>query len=138
MSLGEVRWIDLPHALDERGVLTSIEGGIDVPFDIRRLFFMHGIRAERGGHAHRFTRQLVLPIAGELSVDLSDGHNSASFRLTDPNRGLYMPPMTWVRLYDFALGAVCLVLADTHYDRSASIRRWEDFLAAVGATGNPV
>jgi hypothetical protein len=137
MSLGEVRWIDLPHALDERGVLTSIEGGIDLPFDIRRLFFMHGIRAERGGHAHRFTRQLVLPIAGEFSVDLSDGDNSASFRLTDPNRGLYMPPLTWVRLYDFAQGAVCLVLADTHYDRSASIRRWEEFLAAVGATGRP-
>jgi dTDP-4-dehydrorhamnose 3,5-epimerase-like enzyme len=131
MSIDEVSWINLPHAADERGVLTSVEAGVDVPFEIRRIFYMHAIRAERGGHAHRDTRQVVLPVAGEFSVELSDGRNSANYRLADPNRGLYMPPMTWVRLYDFSAGAVCLVLADTHYDRSASLRSWEEFLAAV-------
>jgi len=133
MSLSEVRWIELPHVPDERGVLTSIEAGIDIPFDIRRIFFMHQIRAERGGHAHRFTQQVVLPISGEFKVDISNGRESASYEFTDANRGLYLPPMIWVRLFDFVPGAVCLVLADTHYDRGASIRTWDDFLAEVAS-----
>lgn len=137
MSLADVRWIGLPHVPDDRGVLTSIEAGIDIPFDIRRIFFMHQIRAERGGHAHRLTQQLVLSVSGEFKVDLSDGRESASYEFTDANRGLYLPPMIWVRLYDFAPGAVCLVLADTHYDRGASIRRWDNFLAEVGSAQGP-
>lgn len=128
-----MRWIDLPHVPDERGVLTSIESGRDIPFDVRRVFFMHGVSAERGGHAHRLTQQLLLAPAGEFKVDLSDGRESASYRLADPNRGLYLPPMTWVRLYGFAPGAVCLVLADTHYTENGYIRHWDDFLAGVRA-----
>lgn len=137
MSLAEVRWIAVPHVADDRGVLTSIEGGIDIPFEIQRVFFVHAVRVERGGHAHRFTRQIAIPISGAFRVDLSDGRASASYHLTDSNQGLYMPPMTWVRLYDFVPGAVCLVLADTHYDRTASIRSWEEFLAAIRTGGCP-
>ena len=137
MSLREVRWIDLPHVSDERGVLTSIESGLDIPFDIRRVFFMYAVRADRGGHAHRSTRQLLLSPAGEFSVDLFDGHEAATYRLSDRNRGLYLPPLTWVRLYDFAPAAVCLAFADTHYDGSAYIRHWEEFVAAVRAGARP-
>lgn len=134
MSPAGVRWIDLPHATDSRGVLTAIEGAKDIPFEIRRIFYMHGTPPgiERGGHAHRDTRQIVVPVCGRLTVDLSDGRATESFALDDPNRGLYMPPMTWTRLYGFSPHAVCLVLADTHYDRAKSLRTWEDFVAAVG------
>ena len=132
-SLSKVRWIDLPHVPDARGVLTSVESGRDIPFEIRRVFFMHGVSSDRGGHAHRLTQQLLLAAAGEFNVDISDGRRSANYRLDDPNRGLHLPPLTWVRLYDFTPGAVCLVLTDTHYAESGYIRRWEDFLAAVHA-----
>lgn len=131
MTLAHVRWVELPNAVDERGVLTAIEGGADIPFEIRRLFYMYATppAIERGGHAHRDTQQVVIPLAGSFDVELSDGHATRPFRLDQPHRGLYMPPMIWVRLYGFSDHAVCLVLADTHYDRAKSIRKLEDFLA---------
>jgi hypothetical protein len=131
MSLCEMKWIDLPNVADNRGVLTSIESCIDVPFEIRRLFFMHGVSGERGGHALRLTRQVLLPAAGTFTVDVSDGADSTSHTVNDPNRGLYLPPMTWIRLYDFTSGAVCLVVADTHFAESAYIREWAEFVSAT-------
>jgi hypothetical protein len=135
MGLREVRWIDLPHVPDERGVLTSIESGLDIPFDIRRIFFMHAIRGDRGGHAHRVTRQLLLPVAGEFKLHVSDGFESGTYHVADPNRALYLPPMSWVRLYDFALNAVCLVLADTHYVDDTYIHDWDEFLRTRQGAG---
>lgn len=133
MSLAEVRWIEFPCATDERGVLTAVEATKDVPFAINRIFYMHctpdGV--ERGGHAHRDTCQVVIPIAGRFKMDLSDGEVTRSFELHDRNKGLYMPLMTWARLYDFSPLTVALVLADTHYDRSRSLRTWNDFIDAV-------
>ena len=133
MSLSQVRWIELPRVPDARGILTSIESGRDIPFDIQRVFFVHGVSRERGGHAHRATQQVLLAPAGEFKVDLSDGCESSTYRFGDPDHALYLPPMTWVRLYGFAPGAICLVLADTHYDESGYIRRWDAFLAAARA-----
>jgi hypothetical protein len=129
MSLCDVQWIDLPHVPDERGVLTSIESGLDIPFEIRRVFFMHKVRGERGGHAHRATRQLLVAIAGAFSVEVSDGSDSAVYAMDDPHRGLYLPPMTWVTLSDFATNAICLVLADTLYADAAYVRDWAEFVA---------
>ncbi|HEY0337349.1 MAG TPA: FdtA/QdtA family cupin domain-containing protein [Burkholderiales bacterium] len=130
MALSEVTWIDLPHVPDERGVLTSIESGLDIPFEVRRIFFMHAIRGERGAHAHRVTRQLLLPVAGEFKVRVSDGSKSGTYHMADPNRALYLPPMVWVRLYEFGPNAVCLVLADTHYVDDTYIHDWDEFLRA--------
>ena len=129
MALRDVSWIPLPHVPDERGVLTSIESGLDVPFEIRRVFFMRDVRGERGGHAHRTTRQLIVAIAGTFMVEVSDGLATASYHMNDPHRGLYLPPMTWVRLNDFEASAICLVLADTHFADAAYLRDWDEFVA---------
>jgi hypothetical protein len=129
MSLTDVHWIDLPHVPDERGVLTSIESGPDVPFEIRRVFFMRHVRGERGGHAHRATRQLLVPIAGVFNVEVSDGTETATHTMNDPHRGLLVPPMTWVRLSEFTPDAICLVLADTLYSNAGYIRDWDKFVA---------
>ena len=137
MTLAEVRWIALPSAADARGVLTAVEGGADIPFEIRRVFYMHGTPAgiERGGHAHRDTQQVVVAVSGRFGLELCDGRERRSFTLDDPARGLFMPPMTWVRLYDFSPQAVCLVLCDTRYDRARSLRTWEEFTAALAQPG---
>ena len=127
MSVAGVRWIELPNIEDERGVLTAMEGGVDVPFAIRRVFFLHGVRAARGGHAHRSSRQLLVPVAGTFRVEVRDSSQSMSYALTDPHRGLYVPPMTWVHLDDFSDDAVCLVLSDTAFDAAEYIRSWEVF-----------
>ena len=128
-----VRWVELPSRVDGRGVLTSIEGQIDVPFEIKRVFYMHHIITDRGGHAHADTDQVVIAAAGRFKMDLSDGTNTQTYVLDDPTRGVYTPRMVFIRLYDFSPGAVCLVLASTHYDMSKSLRSWEDYLKAIRA-----
>jgi len=106
---------------------------MDVPFEIERVFYMHHIITDRGGHAHADTDQVVIAAAGRFKMDLSDGTNTQTYVLDDPTRGVYTPRMVFIRLYDFSPGAVCLVLASTHYDISKSIRSWEDYLKAMQA-----
>jgi dTDP-4-dehydrorhamnose 3,5-epimerase-like enzyme len=133
MADGKPRWIDLPHARDQAGgFLTAIEAGQDVPFSILRAFYMYGTPpgVTRGGHAHADTQQIIVAVSGALSVELCDESSRECFRLDDPNRGVFMPPLFWVRLYDFSADCVCLVLADTHYDPSTLIREWDEFLVA--------
>ena len=131
--LDAVRWVELPSNVDERGVLTSIESGQDIPFEIKRIFYMHHIITDRGGHAHADTEQVVTAAAGRFKMDLSDGVSTRTYVLDDPTRGVYTPPMVFIELYDFSPGAVCLVLASTHYDIGKSIRSWEAYLEAIGS-----
>jgi hypothetical protein len=131
--LDAVRWVELPSNVDTRGVLTSIESGQDIPFEIKRIFYMHHIATDRGGHAHTDAEQVVIAAAGCFKMDLSDGVNTRTYVLDDPTRGVYTPPMVFIRLYDFSPGAVCLVLASTHYDIAKSIRSWEAYLEAIRA-----
>ena len=126
-----IKLIDLPSNIDERGVLTSIESGVDTPFEIKRLFYMHHINSSRGGHAHRDTDQVVIAISGSFKVDTSDGVEEKLYELNDSTKGLYIPKMVFTNLYDFSDGAICLVLANTHYDMKRSIRTWEDFLKEI-------
>lgn len=132
--LAGVRWIDLPRKADERGTLVIV-GHTAIPFSIARMFYVHGVPAgrERGGHAHRVTEQFVIAVAGAFSLDLSDGREKKSLRLDSPDRGVYVPPMVWDRLYDFSPGAVCLVLASTQYAEADYIREWASFLREAGA-----
>ena len=128
MSLADVKWIDLPYVVDERGVLTAIEAGLHAPFEIRRVFFLHSVHGARGGHAHRAARQLIIPVAGRFRIAAADGHVSETYHMIDPHRGLYVPAMTWIRLDDFSHDAVCLVLSDSHFDDAEYIRDWESFV----------
>ena len=82
---------------------------------------------ERGGHAHRDTQQCVLAIAGRFMMDVSDGKDSATYALDDPDRALYVPSMTWVRLYGFDAGTVALVICDTKYNPGRVIRDWDHY-----------
>ncbi|OLN26056.1 hypothetical protein DVDV_2914 [Desulfovibrio sp. DV] len=126
-----VRTIDVPTVGDDRGALSAVEAGRTIPFPIRRVFYMHHMTAERGGHAHRDTDQLVVCVAGSLRLDLTDGLARLSHRLDDPARGLFIPAMVYIDIRDISPGAVCLVLASTHYDMGRSIRSYDDYLAAV-------
>lgn len=123
-----VRLLDVPTVRDDRGCLSVLEGTRHLPFEIRRMFFMHHMTADRGGHAHRDTNQVVLAAHGSFTITLSDGRDSLAYLLDAPTRGVYMPPMVFVTLTGFSPGAVCLVLADTLYDMERSIRSWEDYL----------
>ena len=132
--LDVVRFIDVPTVRDDRGALTVVEAGRTIPFPVRRVFYMHHMTAERGGHAHRDTEQLVVCVAGALSLVLTDGRDTVAHRLDDPARGLYVPPMVFIDIRDISPGAVCLVLASTHYDMGRSIRSLADYREAVAGS----
>ena len=130
--LARARRVAIPTIGDGRGRLSVVEAGQTAPFPIRRVFYMHGMTAERGGHAHRDTDQLVICLAGSLRLDLTDGRDRLSVRLDDPTQGLFIPAMVFLDIRDISPEAVCLVLANTHYDMGQSIRSLEAFLEAVG------
>jgi dTDP-4-dehydrorhamnose 3,5-epimerase-like enzyme len=130
--LRDVRWIDFPSHTDDRGVLTSIESGMDIPFIIKRIFYMHHIVSDRGGHAHRDTDQVVFAMSGCFTIELSDGAAKKTYVLDDPTRGIYIPRMIFISMYDFSPGAVCCVLASTHYDITKSIRSCAEYEREIG------
>lgn len=135
MKISDITWKDLQSVCDDRGCLTAIEGGQIIPFEVKRVFYMHNVAqgADRGGHAHRDTDQFAVAVHGSLKIVVSDGTESRMVILDNPGWGITLPRMTWTRLMDFSEGAVCMVLASTHYDRSKSIRTWSEYLAERSA-----
>ena len=120
--------IRLRSNVDDRGTLTAIEGGIEVPFEIARCYFMHGVLGSRGGHAHRASHQIVMAVAGSCRLRLSDGIATEELLLDSPTRGVYIGPMTWIELPFVSPQAVILVLASTHYDNTKVIRDWNEYV----------
>ena len=86
---------------------------------------------ERGAHAHRYTQQCLIAVAGAFTVDLSDGAATATYVLDDPNRALYLPVMTWAHLRDFLHGTVALALCDTVYNPAHVVRSWDEYCRLV-------
>lgn len=129
--LDDVHWFPLPSHLDQRGVLTVLESGVDLPFEIRRVYFLHHIRDDRGAHAHRDTNQLIIALTGHCQLILSDGDESRTYILDDPTRGLLLGPMLFIRMQNFSPNAVIGVLASTHYDKTRSIYSWEEYLEVI-------
>ena len=127
---------ELPRIADPRGSLTFIEGGRQVPFEIKRIYYLYDIPhgKRRGGHAHLLLQQLIVAASGRLTVRLHDGRNQRDFVLEHPGVGLYIPPMMWRELLDFSPGAVCLVLASERHDDRDYIRDFGEFLAVSGAS----
>ena len=126
--LDQVKLISLPSVVDSRGVLTAIEGTKDIPFEIKRIFYMHHIKRDRGGHAHRDTDQVVIAISGSFTVELFDGKDYKHFDMKDPAQGLYIPRMIFITMYNFTSQSVCLVMANCFYDMSRSFRSKEEYL----------
>lgn len=121
--------------LDSRGALTAIEGCCDIPFEIKRIFYMHHITDNRGGHAHIDTDQVLIPIQGSLRVKLFNGKEEMEYVMDDCTKGLYIPRLYFTDMYDFIPGTVCLVLSSTHYDMGRSLRSMEAYMAFLKDNG---
>jgi hypothetical protein len=128
-SLDNSRWIDFPPVVDPRGCLTAIESGRSIPFQINRVYMVHDVVADRGGHAHRDTEQVVLALAGSFHLKLSTPTEHKTFELDRLGRGVHIQPMTYIELSGFSPGAIALVLASTHYRKERSLRSWEEYVA---------
>lgn len=124
--------IDLPKIQDPRGNLTFVEGGNQVPFDIRRVYYLYDVPggSERGGHAHKDLHQLIIAMSGSFDVVLDDGNNKKRIHLCRSYYGLYVCPMIWRELDNFSSGSVCMVLASNKYDEADYYRDYKEFREA--------
>ncbi len=123
------RIIQLPKIVDPRGNLTVAEELKNVPFDIKRAYWVYDVPGgeSRGGHAHKRLRQLIVALSGSFHVTLDDGHERKTYLLNHPWEGLYVETGIWRTLDDFSSGAVCMVLASEPYDEDDYIYEYDDF-----------
>ena len=129
------RIIELSRHLDPRGNLTVAEGGSDVPFDIKRTYWVYDVPAGewRGGHAHRECLEFIVAVSGSFDVTLDDGCGRREvFRLNHPWQGLLVETGVWRTLEDFSSGAVCMVLASQRFEEEDYIREYDQFKAVYG------
>lgn len=119
------------HHSARKGDISIVENGITVPFDTKRVYYLYDVPGgvNRGGHAHKKLRQLIVAASGSFTVVLDDGTVKRSFILNRPYMGLYVVPGIWRVLEDFSSGSVCLVLASEKYDPDDYIRDYNEFLA---------
>lgn len=118
---------------DSRGSLIALEVERQVPFDIKRAYYIFDTKSgvRRGFHAHKKLQQVAVCVRGACSFLLDDGVDQAIVRLDQPNRGLYIGAMLWREMFDFTEDCVLLVLADEVYDESDYIRSHADFLRSL-------
>jgi hypothetical protein len=134
-GLAGCRLVDLPVVHDTRGNLTFVEGGVQIGFDVARVYWLSDVPegASRAGHAHRELEQLVIAASGSFDVLLDDGHERRRVRLDRSNQGLVLPRLVWREIDGFSSGAVCLVLASLPYDEADYYRDYDEFVRASRA-----
>ena len=129
-----VQMLEFPQNGDDRGHLVIVEGGRDIPFDIKRIFYIYGSDSEvvRGQHANKRTEFVLINVSGQSKVRVKDGKgNEAIFALNRPHTGIYLPKMVWKDMYDFSEDSVLLCLASEHYDSEEYIRDYDAFEALI-------
>lgn len=129
-----VKILDFNQHGDERGHLVVVEGAKDIPFDIKRIFYIYGSdrNVVRGQHANRLTEFVLINVAGTSKVRVSDGKgNEEVYNLDKQHMGIYLPKMVWKDMFDFSADSVLLVLASEHYDSNEYIRSYNDFVSEV-------
>lgn len=130
MTIDDCRIIDLRKIQDPRGNLTPIEGGVDVPFEIKRIFYLYDVPGgeSRGAHAHYKDNQFLIAASGAFEVMVDDGANKKVFTLNRSYYGLLVPPGIWSAEQNFSSGSVCLVLTDNSFDANDYIRDYGEYL----------
>ena len=130
-SVYDCTMIELSRHHRAQGNISVVENSIDVPFNVRRCYYLYDVPGgeSRGAHAHKKLSQLIVAVSGSFSVTLTDGKVKRTFLLNRPYQGLYVVPGIWRTLDDFSSGSVCLVLASETYQEEDYIRNYEEFLA---------
>jgi dTDP-4-dehydrorhamnose 3,5-epimerase-like enzyme len=131
--LDECKIINFPKVTDYRGNLSFIEENRQIPFEIKRVYYLYDVPsgASRGGHAHKELQQIVIALSGSFDVILDDGYNRRSFFLNRPHYGLYISPRIWRELENFSSNSVALSLVSQVYDESDYIRDYDAFKKTV-------
>ena len=127
------RMIEFPQKGDDRGHLVIVEGNQDIPFEIKRVFYIYGSDKDviRGKHANYNTEFVLINVAGTSKVKVDDGTEQKIFSLDRPHTGIFLPRMVWKDMYDFSEDSVLLCLSSEHYDANEYIRDYDKYLTVV-------
>ena len=122
--------IELPRIENAKGNITPVHSGINLPFEIARIFYLYDIPGgeARGAHAHRECHQFLVAASGGFEVVLDDGYNKRTVTLNRPYFGLHIPPGIWAAEQGFSSGSICLVLTSHIYDEADYIRDYASFI----------
>lgn len=122
--------LELNKIHNRSGNITVIENLKHIPFEVKRVYYLYDVPGggERGGHAHKELRQLIIAASGCFDIVLDDGKNKKIVELNRPYFGLYVVPGIWREIINFSSGAICLVLASEVYQKDDYIRDYQDFL----------
>ena len=126
------KYVFEPHG-DDRGQLVAIEEFRNIPFDIKRVYYMYDTveGVSRGFHAHKKLQQILICVHGSCRIKLDNGSEQEIVLLNKPNEGLYVSNVMWREMYDFSPDAVLMVLASELYDEEDYIRNYDEFLKYV-------
>jgi dTDP-4-dehydrorhamnose 3,5-epimerase-like enzyme len=129
----EIKIIPLQKHGDERGLLVALEEERNIPFPIKRIYYIFDTIKDirRGFHAHKATRQMAVVPRGSCKFHFDDGVSKREIELKDPSLGLIIEPYIWHEMYDFSDDCILMVLANDYYDESDYIRSYDDFLKRV-------
>lgn len=138
-SIDDCRVIELSKHHHENGNLSVVQGGDDLPFDIKRVYYLYDVPGgeERGGHSHRRLQQFVVAISGSFDVVIDDGARTRRVTLNRPYMGLHIVPGIWRVLDNFSSGAVCMVVASEFYDEADYVRDYAAFKRLTSHKSTP-
>jgi hypothetical protein len=129
-TLADCNIIQLRKIHNRAGNITPVENGADIPFNVKRIYYLYDIPGgeSRGGHGHKELEQLIVAVSGSFDVTIDDGVSKKTVNLNRPYFGLHLKPGIWRDLSNFSSGAICLVLASHLYDESDYIREYSEFI----------
>jgi dTDP-4-dehydrorhamnose 3,5-epimerase-like enzyme len=131
--LKDCKLIKLRTNSDYRGDISFLEGNHEIPFAIKRIYYLYNVpeNLSRGSHAHKNLEQLIIPISGSFNITLDDGYKKRTYLLNSPNQGLYVCPMIWRDLEHFSRNACCLVLASDYFSEHDYLRDYDGFIKSA-------
>jgi hypothetical protein len=121
---------ELPQIKSRAGNITPVHNNLEIPFDIKRIFYLYDIPGgeSRGAHSHKECHQFLIAASGSFEVLLDDGKTKRLIQLNRPYIGLHIPPGIWASEINFSSGSICLVLASHTYNEADYIRNYDDYL----------
>jgi len=129
MGIDKIKIIQLPKILDERGNLSFLEEGNQLPFDIKRTYWIYDVPGGeiRGGHSYQRNEELIIALSGSFDVVISDGNEGKTFSLNRSYYGIYIPSGIWRHMENFSTNSVALIVSSTDYDETDYERDFDKF-----------
>ena len=125
----EVKIIPLPKILDPRGNLSFFENSKQIPFDIKRTYWIYDVPGGemRGSHAFKDSHEFIIALSGSFDVILNDGYNELKYSLNISYYGLYVPNLLWRSMENFSTNSLALIVSSILYDTADYIRDFDEF-----------